>query len=828
MLDSINKHILYSHINCISTKILEKNNKDSNNMIHKIERLSSIGKFRNYNATGDVAFKKLTLFYADNGSGKTTLTSIIRSLTLNSPELILRRHSTNQTTPQGAQIIQRNASGDTYHTFNPTSGWTLPLSDIEIFDIHFVNDNIYSGFEFNDEHKKQLHQFVIGAQGIAIQQQIDRNKADKTISRQRQDQIQQQLVYLVGNNLNLNTVNAFISIPIIEANNIDSLIAVAEVNLVNANSNLIIQGLQTLFPIVDLTSGINFQSLVIDLQTSLQKLQNAALQTLFADHCNDLLGNSLENSTNWLHWGHNYLESKRRKSESLTCPFCQQSVDETMGIINAYTLQFNAEFNSLVERLKSHLLAIQAVNFNAFLNSINATANINATAINNWGRHLTGTTAPVYNIISNEEVLKAQFQELITTVQVKLQNPSIAHSTSTATLFQNSLQTISSNIINYNQSVIRYNNQIVLFRSSITTVAQAQLEVERLKRIKKRFEAPIQTLCNELITQRQLLRTLETTYPTLMQQQEAAATSFFNNYKTRINHYLGTVFKTLFRIEDVLHVAPRGMATQSKIAYKITIDGQDISFDFNQLTNAKDSLSEGDKSTIALAFFLSKLDIDPSIGSKILIFDDPLSSFDSNRRMYTIQLIKDLFPRIKQAIVLSHNELFLYELSKGFSASDKKTLRISEDYISKASRIEPLVLETLVENDYFKHIKELEAFLQNPDLNKKETVLGWLRNVLEAHIRFKFYRQLSSLPSNNQTLGNLITTLISQNVIFRDNVNRGTIISKLNLINGISCKPHHGEPIPDYSILGSNPNTMNVTELANFIVDTLNLIDNEI
>jgi hypothetical protein len=84
------------------------------------------------------------------------------------------------------------------------------------------------------------------------------------------------------------------------------------------------------------------------------------------------------------------------------------------------------------------------------------------------------------------------------------------------------------------------------------------------------------------------------------------------------------------------------------------------------------------------------------------------------------------------------------------------------------------------------------------------------------------------LPANNQTFGNLITILVSQGVVFRDNTNGSAIISKLNLINGISCKSHHGEPIPDYTSLGANPNTMNVTELANFVTDTLDLIDNRL
>ncbi len=803
-------------------------------MIHKIEKLISIGKFRNYQAFGDVAFKKLTLFYGDNGGGKTTLTAIFRSLTQNKPELIRRRKSTNQTSAQAAQIVERNPNGDTHHTFNATTGWTVPLPDIEIFDIHFVNENIYSGFDFNDDHKKQLHQFVIGAVGVTIQQQIEQNKIDKTASRQSQVKLGQQIIQQVGNNLTVDLIPTFLTIPATQANNIDQLIVTAEASLASANANSIIQTLLPLSQLSPVISGINFTTLLTDLQTTSQAIQDAALQALFATHCQDLSDNTIDGPENWLKTGFAYLESKKENltDESpavLLCPFCQQSVSNSIEIIKAYTIQFNDEFNSLVQRIQTHLTSLQTFNLETAIQALNNINHINSGRITSWSTHLPNTVqAPNFNIITDEDTLRTEFQALVSAVQLKLQNPSVAVVTDTATVFQASLQTIDTNINTYNQSVTTYNGGITTFRTGIQTIAQAQLEVERLKRIKKRFDTAIVPLCTQLITEKQALRGLVTTYTQLSQQQQAAATTFFTSYKNRINHYLGSVFKTLFRIEDVVHVPPQGRATQSKIGYKLTIDGQDISFDPNQQNSAKDCLSEGDKSTIALAFFLSKLDIDTGIENKILVFDDPLSSFDSNRRMYTVQLIKDLLPNIKQVVVLSHNEFFLYELSKGFAAGDKKTLRFTEDFLAKASVIEPLVLESMVENDYFKHIKELEKFLQHPDLNKKEIVLGWLRNVLESHIRFKFYRQLSGLPANNQTFGNLITTLVSQGVVFRDNANGTAVISKLNLINGISCKPHHGEPIPDYTTLGANPNTMNVTELANFITDTLDLIDNRL
>lgn len=793
-------------------------------MINKVENLVSIGKFRNYQAVGQVNFKKLTLIYGDNGGGKTTLTSVFRSLTTNNPDILRHRISTNHTTAQSAQITQ-TGTPLIFHTFGAT-GWTNQFPDVEIFDIYFVNENIYSGFDFNDEHRKQLHQFVIGAQGVAIQNQIEQNKTDKTNSRQIQSNIEAQLIQQVSNNLTTDLINSFLAIHASQATNIDQLISTAESALASANANTIIQTLQSLSNLTRITTGINFDSIIADLQTTSQTIQNTVLEALFTQHCQDLSANSLAGPENWLQKGFAYLESKQIANEPIiSCPFCKQNIDINSDILNAYAGKFNTAFNELVQRLQTHLQSLQNFNLDATIQSINNINQTNTGRITSWSTHLPNTVQPpVFNIIANEANLRAEFQDLIASVQQKIQNPTAAVAIATATVFQSSGQTINTNIDIYNQSVANYNNAITTFRASIQTVAAVQLEVERLKRIKKRFETSIDTLCHQLITERQRLRGLETAYTQLSQQQQAAATTFFNNYQTRINHYLGNVFRTPFQIANVVHVAPQGRATQSKIGYKLTIDGNDISFTPNQPFNAKECLSEGDKSTIALAFFLSKLDIDPNKQNKVLIFDDPLSSLDTKRRTYTIGIIKSLVQQLKQVVVLSHNEYFLHEVGKDITASDKCTLRIAEDFAARASKIEVCDLDELVKIDYFRNIERLEAFRSNPDINLKDAVLGWLRNVLEAHLRFKFYKEIRSM-TGQPTFGRLISFLNTFPVTFRDNANRTDIILKLNLINGVSWKSHHGDPNPDYTALGMNPNTITVTELDNLIQDTLNLIE---
>ena len=49
----------------------------------------------------------------------------------------------------------------------------------------------------------------------------------------------------------------------------------------------------------------------------------------------------------------------------------------------------------------------------------------------------------------------------------------------------------------------------------------------------------------------------------------------------------------------------------------------------------RNTLSAGDKSTLALALFLAKLNADPALNETIVVLDDPFTSLDSFRRQFT-------------------------------------------------------------------------------------------------------------------------------------------------------------------------------------------------
>lgn len=796
-------------------------------MIFKIEGIQSVGKFQNFNSRGDLAFRKLTLIYSDNGGGKTTLANLFRSLSLNNPELIRKRISIGSTLPQSAQVIQRDQTGaTTHHTFG-CNGWTTPLPDTEIFDTTFINENVYSGFAFTEDHQQKLHEFVIGAQGVAIRNQMEQNRLDKSAKRLAIDGLQEQLVNLIANEISNESIQECLGLSIPDQTTIDNEIQEAQAKLVAARNTSLIRALSLLNQIQEINLNIDYDAISSDLELEIEDLSSQALNALFTDHCQKLTNTGLSSPETWLKTGFFTIHGKPIKDTE--CPFCGQSLMENNRLIQAYVAKFNEAFNALLQRLSNANKILSEKNIPLIVERLIANFQKNSEMLSAWRTHYSSLQSlDTTEIIEKLEDLPACFSRILASVEFKIKEPSHQVDTETVRNFVAALTDINVLLQAYAENITGINNQLLDMRSRILTEDQAKHALIRKEWQKKLLDSQVQALINSLGNEKSQLRQLEAQYRILATNLETNASQFFTQYQTQINHYLQVVFHTPFRIEEVTHIAPRGRSRHSRLGYKLTINGHDIEFDHTLPNSAKEVLSEGDKSTIALSFFLSKVDLSPNLSETRIVFDDPLSSFDRNRRTHTVALIKSLLPRVRQVIVLSHNEFLLHDLSIGVSPMDKKFLRIYQDAANNTSALELLDLECLVENQYFRDVKKLENFRQFPDLNRKEEVLGTIRNVLESHIRFKFYRQTRAIPAHGRTFGRLITELDTANVSFRSATPRTNTITKLNILNSISCRPHHGEPLPDYDQLGLDPNTMTETELSQYVDETLDLIDNQL
>ncbi len=166
---------------------------------------------------------------------------------------------------------------------------------------------------------------------------------------------------------------------------------------------------------------------------------------------------------------------------------------------------------------------------------------------------------------------------------------------------------------------------------------------------------------------------------------------------------------------------------------------KDIVVNYANSTSAKTKqcLSDGEKTALGFAYFLSKFENELDETHKtnaIVVIDDPISSLDENRLYSTAHLIKDMFEKTKQLIVLSHNFLFLKFFNAIYPGNPQQFF-INKDLLG------PLPDELAnFETTYFYMLKDIQKF-NNSEIEYKDArkyLPNFIRRVLETFFAFKF------------------------------------------------------------------------------------------
>jgi hypothetical protein len=117
--------------------------------IVQIKHIKSIGRFRNCAAQGDVTLKKFTLIFGENARGKTTLCAILRSLQSNEPDIIAGRR-TLAAADEPNVVITLDAGQALFRN----GAWAAPPTQLRIFDVQYVPENIHSGDAIGSDQRR--------------------------------------------------------------------------------------------------------------------------------------------------------------------------------------------------------------------------------------------------------------------------------------------------------------------------------------------------------------------------------------------------------------------------------------------------------------------------------------------------------------------------------------------------------------------------------------------------------------------------------------------------------------------------------------------------
>lgn len=798
-------------------------------MIQKFTKIKSVGRFKNFSATG-VGFKEFTAIYAENGSGKTTLSSIIRSLSLNDPSLIQERRSINSTENQTVQVIIEVQGYNKSFQFSEQLGWSNQANhpDIEIFDIFFVNENIYSGFTFSNEHGKNLHKFVIGKRSVELSKRITENKIERERLKYQLDQYKQDISAKIAPHSfsEASDLNWFLKLKETHLEKIDDRLEEANINYRNAQNDKSIKALSTFQLPPELTVNIDFNTLLTDLGQNLDSLQHQALTDIYQHHIGELKNHEIEDPESWVNYGFKYISAKKNQSlahSEIGCPFCKQPLQSELDILKAYTLRFNTVYQDFIDKLKIHRNKIANINIGNYGNSWEYFKDTLVEKQNSWKIHIPKIALDIPDL--DFDTLNSVLKNTQSIISEKIRDPNSLVSTAYISEFQQK-------IISYNQSIMRLKEQISGFNENINTFKKrlkdtiiTEQELKRLQLTKLRFQPEIVEFCTQYSTSKSTITQLEKDYTTFANEEEQESVTFITRYGKKINNYLNNVFRTSFTLQEIKHGRRQGKSKEPKMEYELHFDGHPISFEDEGTLKAKHCLSEGDKNIIAFAFFLAKLDVDDNTNDRIIIFDDPLSSLDSNRRTYIVDEILKYLGQMKQIIVLTHNEVFLNQIYYKAPNDKKIAFEIKQNFSEKTSSIAQFEIDDFFKEPYIKNIEKLQTYLADPQIELKDDCLAKIRNVLEYTLQVRYHRHLSRSIT---TFGSIIDEINNQNIPFRNNENRDTILQRLRKLNTVSCPPHHGTPFPEYGSLGIQPENITPTELALFIEDTFDLIDRDL
>ena len=158
------------------------------------------------------------------------------------------------------------------------------------------------------------------------------------------------------------------------------------------------------------------------------------------------------------------------------------------------------------------------------------------------------------------------------------------------------------------------------------------------------------------------------------QQLDARTAQVIATYGQSISHYLERI-NAGFRITTPAHTYRGGTpsTTYQIVINNNTVDLGDAATPLNR-PSFKNTLSAGDRTTLALAFFLAQLEQDPNRDRKIVVFDDPFSSQDSFRRNHTVHQIQRCAQTCAQVVLLSHEPSFLKLLWDRMQPADRKCI----------------------------------------------------------------------------------------------------------------------------------------------------------
>lgn len=682
-------------------------------MINRLQLLRNVGQFDNVAAAATIPLTRLTLIYAENGRGKTTLSAILRSLSTGDHVSVTERHRLAAAHPP--HIVVECTGGPPPAMFQ-NGTWNRTLPDIAVFDDVFVDQNVCSGLAVAPDHRQKLHELILGARGVALnrqlQQHVEQIERHNGALRARADAIP---TAARGGF----TVEQFCELQ--PRADIDAAIQESERNLAAVRAQ---------DPIRNAAAFDSFSLPFIDAEAI-----NALLVREVADidagavervrhHC-ATIGRGGEE---WIVAG-----MPRIPAQSNTCPFCAQDLAGS-DVFAHYRAYFRAEYAGLLRAIKDSLTEFNRQHGADMQSAFERAVRVASERRAFWARfcelpELAVDTADI------ARAWRAAREGVIAALQAKQASPLDRQQLSTEA------RTAIAAYEEHRQVIERLSAQVTACNPAIQLVkeqaaggnaAAIAADLARLQATKARHTPEIAPLCEQYLAEKAAKTQTEQQRDQVKAQLDHYRQNVFPAYETAVNLYLQR-FNAGFRLGNVAVANTRAGPACN---YSVVINNTPVAIGANAgavgTPSFRNTLSSGDRNTLALAFYFACLDQDPALASKVVVIDDPITSLDDHRSLTTVQEVRRLADRVSQVIVLSHNKPFLCRLWEGTATNIRTALEVARDGTGSTIRPWDVTQDCISEHD--RRHAMLRGHTQTPAANTREVARA-IRPTIEAYLR---------------------------------------------------------------------------------------------
>jgi wobble nucleotide-excising tRNase len=482
--------------------------------------------------------------------------------------------------------------------------------------------------------------------------------------------------------------------------------------------------LQILFPVIDTKTLENI------LSKELSDLDESAVQSV-REHFS-LIGNQAEE---WIASGIERVINKDTDSEK--CPFCGQIVNG-IDLIDKYRAYFGEAYRTLKHNIASQITQYRTDFSGDQLSSKQEDINKFVDSYRFWKKFV---DLPEINIEwSNiSDAWQAARDEILSLLRTKKASPLNPVSLTDGAIEKiNNYISIIGEAENQIESLMNFNNRITKIKTSADSgnLQNVRDELNKIKATQAKYSDELKILCNQYLSETVQKTTFEGQKETAREALDNHRQTVFPQYYNSINTRL-ELFGANFKIGGLLSSNAAGRPSTT---YHLIINNHQVSLTSQGNTVAspcfKNTLSAGDRNTLALAFFFASLENEPNLSNSIVVLDDPISSLDDGRTTTTIQKIRNLLSHSKQVIVLCHVRGFLCDIWEHSDKNNTTTLKISRG-ANNTSDITSWDVSSDAFTEYDKRHKVLRDYVEG-DTQDKRYVAQCLRLVMEKCLRITF------------------------------------------------------------------------------------------